>query len=584
MKLKIEDLENDLETVINKYILDNFKNKLTDRSNVSTLNNSNEKIISKINIYRNSSKSNKLKNILIQGNNKSINTFDNDYIDHLKKENDRLKKIIITYETINQNNYQKKYPNLLKRRNYLINNKIKSISEKAKLSTSKKNSKENSYIMKSYNSKNFNNKINLSNINMKKTNTYMNNKSSLLFLMKQNNSLNQKDNITDYSIITDSSLIIHKNKKITEIAQNKDNFKSINVNSINKNGNLYKNILKKNNTNIKGISGRGIINNHNKTNNNYHNKIMINKLNLKNIDSVINDNKNNSLIRDKIINKFTPKNIIKNNGSFFAQSNNNYIKNKNNNKLRSFKLFNLDNNYININITDIKNNTASNYFYNEISKNNEEKEHNNILKTDINNNTNLIHRNTENIMRNKCRLIKEFKTEKNNFNKENDKNDDVFFTDKNNLSNNGIGIQKIKINRKNIFYKKSQNSLRGAFNHISNQKMKTINNEINSKSINNAQLLNTNIINNKIIKIFPLDEKKINISKNIKNTNNNNKNLQNDKNSSFYQNKKIINDNTVKIPSLRNNQTKNQNHTINNISNFNNCNYIYLFNNGENKL
>ena len=120
MKLKIEDLENDLESVVNKYnnlinkynnlvnikkeenrkindknncTLNNFKIKLSDRSNVSTLNNSNEKIISKINIYRNNDKnSNKLKNILIQGNYKSINFFDNDYINHLKKENERLNK------------------------------------------------------------------------------------------------------------------------------------------------------------------------------------------------------------------------------------------------------------------------------------------------------------------------------------------------------------------------------------------------------------------------------------------------------------------------------------------------------------
>ena len=30
-----------------------------------------------------------------------------------------------------------------------------------------------------------------------------------------------------------------------------------------------------------------------------------------------------------------------------------------------------------------------------------------------------------------------------------------------------------------------------------------------------------------------------------------------------------------------NDKAKSQNNTINNISNFNNCNYIYLFNNGE---
>ena len=49
---------------------------------------------------------------------------------------------------------------------------------------------------------------------------------------------------------------------------------------------------------------------------------------------------------------------------------------------------------------------------------------------------------------------------------------------------------------------------------------------------------------------------------------------------SLYQNQNEI-EKMARMSTLRNNKLKNQNNTINNISNFNNCNYIYLFNNGE---
>ena len=266
--MRIEDLENDLETVINKYnnlislynnlisiknneentkinngnynknhIITNVKTKITDRSITSkiNLNNSIEKEDSKLEIYRKDNKNNnKIKNIFIQESNKKINNFDNDYINHLKKENERLKKIIITYENINSTMCPKKSANTLKGRNYLINNKIKRISEKAKRSISKANSKEHhSYVMNAYKSKIMPNKNNI------------NNKSSLLFLMNKNKSINHKNNIMDYSLIIDSSLILPKKKKILEIPKNNTAYNTINNNNIE-----YKNVLKKNNTNI----------------------------------------------------------------------------------------------------------------------------------------------------------------------------------------------------------------------------------------------------------------------------------------------------------------------------------------------
>ena len=547
--------------VYNKNIgLNNVKNKLTDRSITSKISNSNEKVNSKLNIYRkNKNNNNKIKSILIQGNNKFItNNFDNDYINHLRKENERLKKIIITYENINPNNYPKKSQNILKKRNYLINNKIKRISERANRSISKGNSKEHSYIMNAYKSKNIPNKNNI------------NNKSSILFLMKQNKSINQKNNFTDFSVITDSSLILPKNKKILEIPKNNKIYNTINNNNID-----YKNILKKNNTNISNMSGKD-------NKNNIANKRMINKLKVKCRDNFI-ENKNN-FSRDKATNKYTPKNIIENNDSFFAQTNNNYCKTKNSNKLRSFKLLDLDNNFINININDIKNNTASNYFFNNKTKNDEKQnQNNNRIKTEINmnnntknnNNTNnnnnnsnlIIHRNSEHKIGNKFRLIKEFRTEKTIYNNEN--KDDIYFPNENDLSNNEL--QKIKINRKNIFLKKSQNSLRDAMNK--NQNNPNINikeNDINGNTFNKT------LIKNK--KSFNLNDNN-NINNNSISTNHYTKKFNNDKKLSLYHNKII--ENATRLSTLRNNQIKSQSNTINNISNFNNCNYIYLFNNGE---
>ena len=199
-------------TKSNNFTLNNFRNKISERTKVSTLNNSSEKNITKIGIYKNNNNS-KIKKLLIQKTimTKNINSFDNDYINHLKKENERLKKLIISYGNSNSNNNKKNFKNVLKKRNYLMNDKIKRISEKSKKNSISKNySKDNSYILNAYNNKNFDKNNNQSNVN---------NKSSILFLMKKNylNSKYQKNISTDYYLITDSSLIIPKKNKITEI-------------------------------------------------------------------------------------------------------------------------------------------------------------------------------------------------------------------------------------------------------------------------------------------------------------------------------------------------------------------------------
>ena len=186
--------------------------------------------------------------------------------------------------------------------------------------------------------------------------------------------------------------------------------------------------------------------------------------------------------------------------------------------------------YININITDIKNNTASNYFYNDSSIINDDKNnHNTIsinkrmdrLKTEMSNHKNknlIIHRNSE-YKTDKFKLIKESKTENNNIFNE---NNDMHYNNENDLPNNGY--QKIKINRKNIFPKKSENSIKNAIN-INNKNIQNINiNEINKRN-NNFQILN----NSKIKNSYNIEDKNIN-SININNSSNlYSKNLNSDK-------------------------------------------------------
>ena len=579
MKIKIEDLENDLEMVVNKYnelitkynalinkknidenktlinrltnrnnniLLNNIKKRLNNRIANAIINHSHEKNFNKITYNNNYTKQKKLKNqqiknISIIGNNRNINSFDNDYINNLKKENDILKKLLITYkETINFSKGKNHFNN---------NNRSQRFTNQLTNSINKNNSKNHQKTLSK-------NKIS--------------GKSPTLFVMdKINNSL-----IPIKSLNGNSITHISSNKLKSDIPKNNKTFNTINANIV------HYNIIKKHNTYVSSILGRDPSNNITK-------KIMTNKLS-KTKDFSIKEKINNinnsyNLSKEKSLNKYTPKNMTgpKSNESFFAHTNYN-LKNetKNHNKLNSLKKLELDNenNYINLNINDSKNNTISHYFYNDNNNNNNENNINliNRINTEINNTFNsainntmnnnlIIHRNTEHKLGNKFRLMKEFKTEGENINL-NGNNENCY-------SNN---INKIKINRKNIFYKKSQNSLRDAMKI--NQTLNETNDKENIfKTKINNQIMNAKAFNNKIKNSLILDNKNINY-KNSMFLNSNSKKLSNK--ISLNKNNKIL-EKTSRITNLRNDKLKMQSNTINNISNFNNCNYIYLFNNGE---
>ena len=585
--------KNDMSLYKNNTFLSSFKNRINNGIKVESTNNSSAKNhINNTNDTNNKKekkiKNKEIKNISIIGNNKNINSFDNDYITHLKKENDILKNIIKTYKSINFSSYMKEPKYLYKkRRSYFINNTQQVHPDKLKKSISKNNSKDRSYTLKSHNSKNSKSKIDTLN------------KPSILYKKKKSkNSLIQKiKSMNDYSLINDSSLYIPKNRKASEISKNKQNFNTINSSS----GHYKKNIIKKNNTYVSNISGR--INKSSITN-----KRMMNKLKVKCKDYFFNvKNKDlgnsNNLSRDKIINRITPQNIIKNNGSFFAHSNYNIKKkSKNSEKIKSSKKLEIDSNNINnsnnfMNNNDIRNNTESNYFYHDTSNNNIESNINisqfNRTNTETNNYTNsnnsnmntinnnlIIHRNIEHKLNNKFRLIKEFKTEK-------EKNELFSYTNKDSLFYNESqlsdkNMNKIAINRKSILQKKSNISLRDNANLKQNINLNETNddnnNAMNSKQKNKYLMLNNTTINTKVKNRILLDNK--NINKNLFNVNKNVIKKTSDKKLTLYQNKKIIG-NSARLTTLRNNKIKAQNNTINNINNFNNCSYIYLFNNGE---
>jgi hypothetical protein len=283
----------------------------------------------------------------------------------------------------------------------------------------------------------------------------------------------------------------------------------------------------------------------------------MNKLKVKCKDFLLNTKANTkiNISKEKNRNKFTPKNLIKNKGSFFSHSNNNLYKIEN--RLKSLKILDLELNSINVN-KDCKNNTASDYFFKNHNKNNNPNR-SKRLNTDFNvKNKKLIHRNTDIKITNKLRLIKEFKTEKDNM-------------DKKERSKNILNIEhysknkKIIINKKNILSKKSKNNLVSSIN---------INKNIKSTNEENDKMKSNQIINNNLKNKYRLDNNlngclsSININKKDKNE----KNL-------------FLNHIKRKTPFIensfiKNNPTKNNN-TISNISNFNNCNYIYLLNNGE---
>jgi len=574
MKIKIEDLENDIEMIITKYndliskynalinkknidenktlidrltnrnnniFLNNIKKTLNNRLNEAIINHSHEKNFNKITYNNNYMKKKKMKNkqiknMSILGNNKNINSFDNDCINNLKKENDILKKLLITYkETINLSKVKNHFNNNNRSQrftNQLTNSIIKNNSIEHQKAGSKRK---------------------------------IVGKSPTLFVVdKINNSL-----VPIKSLAGNSISHISNNKLKSDIPKNNMTFNTINANIV------HNNIIKKHNTYVSSILGRDPRSNITK-------RIMTNKLN-KNKDFLINEkviNINNSynLSKEKSLNKYTPKNMTgpKSNESFFAHTNYN-LKNetKNHNKINSFKKLEFDNenNYINLNINDSKNNTISHYFYNDNSNNNENNiniinrvntEVNNTFNSTINNTFNnnlIIHRNTEHKLGNKFRLMKEFKTE--------DENNENYYSNK---------INKIKINRKNIFIKKNQNSLSDAMNINQNLNLNETNDKENLyKTKINNQIMNTKYFNNKIKNSLILENKNIN-NKNsmILNSNSNSKKI----NNKLSLNKKIL-AKTSRITNLRNDNLKMHSNTINNISNYNNCNYIYLFNNGE---
>ena len=528
---------NDMSLYKNNTFLSSFKNRINSGIKEEDTNNSSAKNhISSTKDINNKKekkiKNKEVKNISIIANNKNINSFDNDYITHLKKENDILKNIIKTYKSINFSSYMKGPKYLYKKRSYFINNTQKLDPDKLKKSISKNNSKDRSYTMKSYNSKNSKNK-----------NDTLNKPSILYKKKKSNNSLIQKiKSMNDYSLINDSSLYIPKNRKASEIAKKKQSFNTINSSS----GHYRKNIIKKNNTYVSSISGR--INKSNITN-----KRMMNKLKVKCKDYIYSEKNNdigssNNLSRDRIISRITPKNIITNNGSFFAHTNYNIKKKiKNSEKIRTFKKLEIDSTIINnsntfTNNNDIRNNTESTCFYHDTSNNNLETnvnisqfnrtntEANNLTNNKISiNNTNMntinnnliIHRNIEHKLSNKYRLLKEFKTEKEKNEVFSYTNKDSIFYNQSQLSDKNMN--KITINRKNIIQKKSNISLRDTANLKQNINLNEINddniNETNSKQKSKYLMINNTTINTKVKNRILLDNK--NINKNLFNVNKN---------------------------------------------------------------
>ena len=135
------------------------------------------------------------------------------------------------------------------------------------------------------------------------------------------------------------------------------------------------------------------------------------------------------------------------------------------------------------------------------------------------------------------------------------------------------GLNKDERNQLSIAYRNSINSIRSAISGSKNLEYNDNDNEINIKRSNNHQLINkvSRIKNN-----IPFDNNNIN---NNFDTNHFNKEFYNDKKLPLYHNKRIIEKDNISL--LRNNLANNKSNTINNISNFNNCNYIYLFNNGQ---
>jgi hypothetical protein len=132
------NVKNDLNNINSNNLSKKINNKNEKDSKLCPGNNSIGKNKNKVKI----NKKNHLnkKNITIIESSNNINCFDNDYISHLRKENEKLKRIIIKYEcsrgkSINNIN-SRKSTNILKERGNLFKNKM---SDKKKRQTSNNN-------------------------------------------------------------------------------------------------------------------------------------------------------------------------------------------------------------------------------------------------------------------------------------------------------------------------------------------------------------------------------------------------------------------------------------------------------------
>jgi hypothetical protein len=544
-------MKNDLELIIKKYNelnekycnLINKKLLYEDKKTISVMSNKSNILLNNIR----SRLSNRLKGVILNYPNlKNYNTINNNSISHhkikkfnnketksiqikpnkneksnkndlihsLKKENEMLKRIVITYKRLNNKK------SLLTKEKIHYNIREQRLPEDLKNSFNKNNSKEHSLKSK-MSSKDSKNKII--------------NKSPILFVKeKVNNSLSQNKNS---QIINDSSLLLAKNKKWLK---NKKVFNTIN--------NYSHNMIRKHNTYVNNILKL-------ESKNNIIKKKFNNKFKTKRKELLLNDKYNsksisnsNNISKEKNINKFTPKKESKNSESFFIHTNYN-IKDilKKNNILNSTNKLDLGKKFINLKPDNIKNNTIRNYFHKNKSNNIESvnlfKRINTESNNDSHNNTNIINKeNKDHKLGNKYRLMKDYKTEEEN------------------MTEKTISSKKIKIDRNKIFLKNSDNSFQDSL--ILKKKV----NEISDKN-------NHSIIKKKL----KLEIKNKNLIINNINKYKKNKLLLN------FDNEKIIGKN-FKLSTIMNNKVKTQNNTINNISNFNNCNYIYLFNNGEKKL
>ena len=499
----------------------------------------------------------KIKNILITENNRKSNCLDNNYINNLKKEKERLKNLIINYDYTNQKiiNFNQKKIKLLKERKNIVNKRSKKISEKKKRPISSNNSKDRSYLGKIYNKK------------FKNIQNNINNKSEIMLLMnKTNYSIVQKNKFKD--------LIINE-KHLKKTNTNKNiNIQFFNtISSIKKDENYFSNkSIIKHHTSINSIKKNDV-------RSNIINQKMIKKLKVKckNNDEKINNigksgyfPETSNIIKYKKIYKNTPKlNNENTNRSFLSSSNNNNY-NKIINKLKHLKVLDLNNNSININF-DPTNSTERDYYskYKKNDKNkNLTKSQISRLKTEINiNNKNrlVIHRNTDNKKINKLNIIKESNTEKNDYYKNENNNNLFILNNEKELlgKNNSIEIKKENKTNKNSCSKIKKNIINNNLEEINNTKKKN-----KPKIIKN--------FNNHVIKKNILID--YNILCGCMSLNNINKNINNDSKLILNRKKKIItNENSY----IKTNPLKKLNKTINNINNFSNCNYIYLLNNGD---